>query len=70
MPDDFHIAETVGWNRGAGIGVGKILGRFTSEVNQTIDGTEVERNAPEDEPACLIEREDGQRVLKSSTESI
>ena len=33
-----------------------------------INGTQVERDASEDAPAYLTEQEDGQRVLKSSTE--
>jgi len=68
MAYDFHIDDTVEWNWGNGTGVGKIIERFTSEVTRTIDGTEVKRNASEDEPAYLIEQEDGQHVLKSSTE--
>ena len=73
MPDDLHIDERVEWHWGAGTGVGEITGkitrRFTSEVTQTIDATEVERNAAEDGPVHLIEQENGQRVLKPSTES-
>ena len=73
MPDDLHIDERVEWHWGAGNGVckitGEITGGFTSEVIQTIDATEVERNASDDAPAHLIEQENGQRVLKPSTES-
>ena len=68
MAYDFHIDDKVEWKWGNGTGVGKIIERFTSEVARTIDGTEVERNASEDAPAYLIEQEDGQLVLKSSTE--
>ena len=42
--------------------------RFTSEVTRTIDGNEVTRDASEDEPAYMIEQEDGDRVLKSASE--
>ena len=70
MAYDFHIDDTVEWNWGNGTGVGKIIERFTSEVTRTIDGTEVERNASKDKPAYLIGQEDGQHVLKSSTELI
>jgi len=68
MAYDFHIDDTVEWNWGNGTGLSKIIERFTSEVTRTIDGTEVKRTASEDEPAYLIEQEDGRRVLKSSTE--
>lgn len=66
MAYDFRIDDTVEWNWGDE--TGKIIERFTSEVTRTIDGTEVEQNASEDEPAYLIDQEDGQHVLKSSTE--
>lgn len=65
---DFHIDDTVEWNWGNGTGVGKIVEQFTSEVTRTINGTQVKRNASQDAPAYLIEQEDGQHVLKSSTE--
>ena len=68
MADDFHINDTVEWNWGNGTGVGTIIERFTSEVTRTIKGTQVKRNASHDAPAYLIEQEDGQHVLKSSTE--
>jgi len=66
MAYDFRTDDTVEWNWGDE--TGKIIERFTSEVTRTIDGTEVEQNASEDEPAYLIDQEDGQHVLKSSTE--
>jgi len=66
MAYDFRIDDTV--ERNWGDETGKIIERFTSEVTRTIDGTEVEQNASEDEPAYLIDQEDGQHVLKSSTE--
>jgi len=70
MSYDFHIDDTVDWNWGNGTGVSSVIERFMSEVTRTIGGTEVRRNASEDEPAHLIEQQDGQHVLKSSTELI
>lgn len=68
MAYDFHIGDTVKWNWGNSTGSGTITERFTSKVDRTIAGTEVTRNATEDEPAYLIEQEDGDRVLKSASE--
>ena len=68
MAYDIHIGDTVEWNWGNGTGTGKVTERFTSKVTRTIDGTDVTRDASEDEPAYLIEQDDGDRVLKSSTE--
>ncbi len=68
MAYDFHIGDSVKWNWGSGTGSGTITDRFTSKVERTIDGTEVTRNATEDEPAYLVEQEDGGVALKSSSE--
>lgn len=62
------IGETVEWNWGNGTGTGKITERFTDKVTRQINGSEVTRNATDDEPAYMIEQEDGGRVLKSITE--
>jgi len=65
---EFHIGDRVEWNWGSGTGQGLIDERFTSKVTVTIDGTEVTRNADEDEPAYLIKQDDGGEVLKSASE--
>lgn len=51
-----------------GTGSGKVTERFTAKVTRTIKGNEVTREASEDEPAYLIEQDDGDEVLKSVTE--
>lgn len=68
MSYDHHIGDTVEWNWGSGTGTGKITKRYTDEITKTIGGTEVTRNATEDEPAYLIEQDDGDEVLKSASE--
>jgi len=68
MAYDIHIGDEVQWDWGSGKGSGKVTERFTEKVTRTIDGSEITRNASEDEPAYLIEQEDGDRVLKSATE--
>jgi hypothetical protein len=62
------IGEKVEWKWGQGTGTGKITERFTEKVTRTIKGSEVTRNATDDDPAYMIEQEDGDRVLKSATE--
>lgn len=64
----FSVGEKVKWNWGNGEGEGKITERFTDDVTRTLKGSEVTRKASEDEPAFLIEQEDGDEVLKSVTE--
>lgn len=68
MSDQFQIGQRVRWKWGEGYGEGKITERFEDQVTRTIKGTEVTRNATGDEPAYLIEQDDGDRVLKSITE--
>ena len=68
MSYNFHIGDTVEWNWGNGTGSGKVTERFTSKVTRSIDGTDVTRDASEDEPAYLIEQDDGDKVLKSASE--
>ena len=68
MAYDIHIGDEVQWNWGSGTGTGKVTERFTEKVTRIIDGSEITRDASEDEPAYLIEQEDGDRVLKSVTE--
>lgn len=68
MSFDIHIGDKVSWNWGNGTGTGKVTERFTSKVTRTISGTEVTRNATDDDPAYLIEQDDGDQVLKSGSE--
>lgn len=58
----------VKWDWGNGTGTGKIKERFTEKVTRTLQGSEVTRKASEDEPAYLIEQDDGDEVLKSHSE--
>lgn len=58
----------VEWNWSGSKASGKVKEVFKDDVTRTIDGNEVTRGASEDEPAYLIEQEDGDRVLKSASE--
>ena len=58
----------VEWNWSGSKASGKVKEVFTDDVTRTIGGNEVTREASEDEPAYLIEQEDGDRVLKSASE--
>lgn len=60
--------DKVQWNWGNGTGTGTIKQIYTDAVTKTIKGTEVTRNATDDDPAYLIEQDDGDRVLKSGSE--
>lgn len=68
MSESFRVGDKVKWKWGDGFGEGKIAERFTDDVTRTIDGTEVKRKATDEDPAFLIEQDDGDRVLKSQSE--
>ena len=68
MAKDFAEGDEVRWNWGTGTGTGKVAKRYTGRITRTIEGAEITRNSTEDEPAFLIEQEDGSEVLKSGSE--
>lgn len=68
MTGTFHIGGTVESNWATGTGRGRIIEWFTCRATRRIDATEAKRHASKLEPACLIEQDDRERVLKSSTE--
>lgn len=58
----------VRWKWGQGTATGKIAERFTRKVTRKLQGSEITRNGSDDDPALLIEQDDGARVLKLSSE--
>lgn len=64
----YKKGDKVTWNWGNGSASGKVQEKFTKKVTRTIKGSEITRNATDDEPAYLIEQEDGDQVLKSESE--
>jgi hypothetical protein len=68
MAYDIHIGDEVTWKWGNGTGTGTVKERFTEKITRTIAGSEITRNASEEEPAYLIAQDDGAQVLKSASE--
>lgn len=64
----FTVGDTVQWNWGQGQASGKVREVYTERVEKQIKGSKVTRNADQDNPAYLIEQQDGDRVLKSHSE--
>ncbi|WP_404480066.1 DUF2945 domain-containing protein [Novosphingobium sp. BL-52-GroH] len=58
----------VRWNWGQGSADGRIAERFERRVTRTIAGKRIARNGTPDNPAYLIEQDDGSRVLKRGSE--
>ena len=64
----YDTGTEVEWEWGSGSATGTVQEVFTEKVTRTIKGNEVTRDASEDEPAYMIEQDDGDRVLKSHSE--
>lgn len=64
----FAINTQVEWKWGQGKATGKVRSRYTEKVTKKIKGNEVTREASEQQPAYLIEQDDGDEVLKSHSE--
>lgn len=68
MAQKFQVNQYVQWNYGQGTASGQIKEAFKDKVTRTLQGSEVTRNATDEEPAYLIQQEDGAEVLKSESE--
>lgn len=65
---NYSEGTRVEWDWGNGTGSGRVVKKYTRKITLTIKGTEVTREASEEEPAYRIEQEDGDEVLKSGSE--
>ncbi len=68
MSQQFRVGQKVRWKWSGNTAEGTIKETFKESVSRTIKGSKITRNATEDEPAYLIEQEDGDQVLKSASE--
>lgn len=68
MTDSYPKGTQVKWKWGSGYGQGSITERFTEKVTRLIKGSKVTRDADSDNPAYLIQQDDGDEVLKSESE--
>lgn len=63
-----QVGENARWDWGGGEGTGKIKQIYTDRVSKTLQGSEITRNGSDDNPAYLIEQDDGDQVLKLDSE--
>ena len=68
MTETYQTNTQVEWDWGEGTANGYVREVFREKVTRTIKGTDVTRKASDDEPAYLIEQNDGDEVLKSHSE--
>jgi len=58
----------VKWKHGSHEATGKVTEIFHKKVTRSCQGNDVTRDASDQDPAYLIEQDDGDRVLKSKSE--
>jgi hypothetical protein len=68
MTDTYNKGDSVEWSWGPSTAKGEVVETYTERVTKTLKGSEITRNADEDNPAYLIQQEDGDEVLKSHSE--
>ncbi len=59
---------TVRWQWSGSTAAGRVVEIHRSRVVRTLDGSEITRNGSQDDPAYLIEQDDGSRALKLRSE--
>lgn len=68
MSDSYKMGQTVKWSWGNGTAKGKVEERFERRVQRTIKGSRIVKNGTRENPAYLIEQDDGAKVLKRGSE--
>ncbi|GAA1389310.1 hypothetical protein GCM10009613_28060 [Pseudonocardia kongjuensis] len=68
MTRKFAKGTRVAWNWGNGRPEGTVADWATDRIERTINGSVQSRNGTEDNPAYVLEQDDGQTVLKLHSE--
>ena len=64
----YKEGDQVKWSWGNGTAQGKVAKTYEKKVTRKIKGEEITRKGSKDDPALYIEQEDGDGVLKLSSE--
>ena len=64
----YNVGDKVKWDWGNGTGTGKVQKTYEKKITRKLQGSEVTRDGSKDDPALYIEQEDGDGVLKLSSE--
>lgn len=68
MSNSFRKGQHVSWNWGAHKAHGHVAERFERQVQRTIEGARIVRRGTTDNPAYLVETEEGKKALKRGSE--
>ena len=64
----YKEGDKVAWDWGSGTAHGTVAKTYERKVTRKLKGSEITRNGSKDDPALYIEQEDGDGVLKLSSE--
>ena len=68
MASSFRVGQKVSWQYAGSKAEGKVAEKFERRVQRTIKGSKITRNGSPDNPAYLVEQEDGAKALKLGSE--
>jgi hypothetical protein len=68
MTKTYSKGAKVEWNWGQGKATGKVIKSSLKKIQKTIKGSKIIRNGTPQNPAYLIEQENGAQVLKLHSE--
>ncbi|CTQ48805.1 DUF2945 domain-containing protein [Jannaschia donghaensis] len=68
MSKKYNVGDKVKWDWGNGTASGKVEKTYEQKITRKLQGSEVTRDGSEDDPALYIEQDDGDGVLKLSSE--
>ena len=68
MSKVFAQGTKVVWNWGQGQGKGTVVEHYKDSVHKVLQGSEITRHGTSDNPAYLIEQDNGHQVLKLHSE--
>ncbi len=68
MSKSYQTNTKVEWDWGNGTGEGYVREVHREKFTKTIKGSEVTRDGSDDDPAYLIEQDDGDKVIKLHSE--
>ena len=66
--NSFRTGQQVRWQWSGSSATGKVVERFDRRVQRTLKGSRIVRNGSKDDPAYLVEQEDGDQALKLGSE--
>ncbi len=68
MANSYRVGQAVSWQWSGSQADGKVTERFERRVQRTIKGAKIVREGSAEDPAYLVEQDDGGKALKLGSE--